>query len=167
MVHIYTGEGKGKTTAAFGLAMRANGQGLKVVILQFFKTKGLACGEVISAKKLKNIRIVKCNECHPMFGGRKKKKAVEAMVKKAEKAILGGKYNMVILDEVINAMTQGFIKKERLIRLLKITAKEKELVLTGRGDISGIEAAADYITIMIDKKHPFGQRIRARKGIEY
>jgi cob(I)alamin adenosyltransferase len=175
MIHIYTGKGKGKTTAVFGLAMRASGQGLKVIIFQFFKPARLICGEEISARKLKNIKVVKCKEGHPMFmaqGSRLKaqgeiKKVIEKILKKAERAIYDKKYDMVILDEIINVIDQGFFNKKEFLSLLKKVPQEIELVLTGRGDISQIEDYADYVTIMIDKKHPLRQKIGARKGIEY
>jgi cob(I)alamin adenosyltransferase len=170
MIHIYTGSGKGKTTSAFGLAMRASGQGFRVIIFQFFKPERLVCGEAVSAKKLKNIKIVRCEKCHPMFdrkGAAEAKKAIEKMVKEAEKAISGGKYKMVILDEIINVTDQGFLGKKKFFGLLKKTPRDTELILTGRGDVSDIEEFADYVTIMIDRKHPFRQRVSARRGIEY
>ncbi|MFA4992124.1 MAG: cob(I)yrinic acid a,c-diamide adenosyltransferase [Candidatus Omnitrophota bacterium] len=177
MIHIYTGEGKGKTTSAFGLAMRASGQGLKVCVFQFWKQKTLILGEEISAKKLKNIKVVKCEKCHPMFIGHKDTKTpghreelekdIEAMVKKAEKAILSKKYNMIILDEIVNVVDQGYFDKDEFLRFLKNTPEGIELVLTGRGNISEMEDLADYITVMTEKKHPFRVNIKARKGIEY
>ena len=168
MIHIYTGNGKGKTTSSFGLAMRASGQGLKVIIFQFLKPRKLVCGEEISAKKIKNIKIVKYEQQHPMFNGREKtKKSMKIEITEARRAIFGGKYDMVILDEIINVIDQGFSGKKEFLDLVKNAPEDIELVLTGRGDFSDIEAFADYITIMIDKKHPFRQKINARKGIEY
>lgn len=84
-----------------------------------------------------------------------------------KKTIFGGKYDMIILDEIINVIDQGFAGKKEFIELIKKVPKSVELILTGRGDISEIEKFADYITIMIDKKHPFRQRVNARRGIEY
>ena len=74
---------------------------------------------------------------------------------------------MVILDEIINVLDQGFAGKKEFLELIKKVPEDVELVLTGRGDISDIERFADYITIMIDKKHPLRQRVNARRGIEY
>ena len=183
MIHIYTGNGKGKTTSAFGLAMRAGGQGLKVVIFQFLKPQSLVTGEEVAAKKIKNIKVVKYKQMHPIFIAQgfprlrsgqamlkaqgKIKKSIGKAMADAKRAIFGGKYDMVILDEIINAVDQGFANKKKFIELLKKAPKDTELVLTGRGDISEIEGFADYVTIMIDKKHPFRQRVNARKGIEY
>lgn len=174
-MHIYTGSGKGKTTSSFGLAMRASGQGFKVIVFQFLKPKKLVCGEEISAEKIKNIKVVKYAQEHPLFvapGSRlqaqgKTKESVGKAMLGVKRAICSGKYNMVILDEIINVIDQGFANKKDFLRLLKNAPKDTELVLTGRGDISEIEKFADYVTIMIDKKHPFRQHINARKGIEY
>ncbi len=175
MIHIYTGNGKGKTIASFGLAMRASGQGLKVIIFQFLKPKSLVTGEEKAARKIKNVKLVKYEQEHPMFvghraegrGQREIKKSVKRAMIEAKKAIFGGKYDMVILDEIINVIDQGFAGKKEFLELIKKAPKDIELVLTGRGDISEIEKFADYITIMIDKKHPFRQRVNARRGIEY
>jgi len=202
MIHIYTGNGKGKTTASFGLAMRASGHGLKVIIFQFLKPRSLVTGETISAKKIKNLTVVKYEQEHPMFMGKKEifstrgiypersretrsknivrarpkaesrtkekiKKSVRKTMADVKRAIFSGKYNMVILDEIINVIDQGFAEKKEFLKLIKKAPKDIELVLTGRGDISEIEKFADYVTIMIDKKHPFRQRVNARRGIEY
>ncbi|PIV39818.1 MAG: cob(I)yrinic acid a,c-diamide adenosyltransferase [Candidatus Omnitrophica bacterium CG02_land_8_20_14_3_00__42_8] len=168
MIHIYTGNGKGKTTSSFGLAMRASGQGLKVIIFQFLKPKSLVTGEEISAKKIKNLKIVKYEQSHPMFNaGADVKKSIKKAMTEAKKAIFSKRYNMVILDEIINVLDQGFAEKKDFLELIKKAPKDVELVFTGRGDISDIEQFADYVTIMIDKKHPFRQRVNARRGIEY
>ncbi|PIP68339.1 MAG: cob(I)yrinic acid a,c-diamide adenosyltransferase [Candidatus Omnitrophica bacterium CG22_combo_CG10-13_8_21_14_all_43_16] len=168
MIHIYSGNGKGKTTSSFGLAMRASGQGLKVIIFQFLKPRKLVCGEEISAKKIKNIKIVKYDEQHPMFNGAgKTKKSMKIDIAEARKAIFGGRYDMVILDEIINVIDQGFSGKKEFLNLVKNIPEDIELVLTGRGDISELEKLADYVTIMVDKKHPFRQQVNARRGIEY
>jgi cob(I)alamin adenosyltransferase len=175
LIHIYTGNGKGKTTSAFGLAMRASGQGLKVIIFQFLKPRKLVCGEEITAKKIKNIKVMKYEQEHPIFqeqgtgdkGQGKIKKSVKKAIKEARKAILSKRYDMVILDEIINVVGQGFADRKKILELIKTVPEDTELILTGRGDISEIEKDADYITIMIDKKHPFRQSVNARKGIEY
>ncbi len=169
MIHIYTGNGKGKTTTAFGLAMRASGQGLKVIIFQFLKPKSILCGEETALKKIKAIKLVKFDQMHPIFGRPHKK--VGRIIKEdfvtAKLAILSKKYDMVVLDEIINVVDQNFINRKSFLGLLKSVPKKVELVLTGRGDISGIEEYADYITIMLDKKHPFRTNNPARKGVEY
>jgi cob(I)alamin adenosyltransferase len=94
-------------------------------------------------------------------------KSVKKAMADAKKAILSKEYNMIILDEIINVIDQGFGGKKEFLELIKNTPKDTELVLTGRGDISELEKFADYITIMVNKKHPFRQHINARPGIEY
>jgi len=174
MIHIYTGNGKGKTTSSFGLAMRASGQGLRVIIFQFLKPKSLVTGEEKFAKGIKNLKIVKYEQEHPIFAGHRAKsrgqetkKSINKAVAEAKKAVFGGRYDMVIMDEIVNVIDQGFAEKKGFLKLIKKVPKSVELVLTGRGDISEIEKFADYVTIMIDKKHPFKQYVNARRGIEY
>ncbi|MFH1783053.1 MAG: cob(I)yrinic acid a,c-diamide adenosyltransferase [Candidatus Omnitrophota bacterium] len=172
MIHIYTGNAKGKTTCAIGLAVRARGQGLKVAIFQFLKPKAIQSGEEKLLKKIKGIELVKFDQMHPMFHSGdvnflKLKEGIEKDFKKIEKTVLSKKYDMVILDEVINAVDQNFIDIEKFIKLLKKAPKDVEIVLTGRGDISNLELFADYITVMVEKKHPFRKQKLARKGIEY
>ena len=172
MIHIYTGNGKGKTLSAFGLAMRASGQGRKVAIYQFLKPKRLLCGEQLSAKKIKGIKLVGFDQMHPMFepaslSQATLKKTVKKDFETAKKGVLSKKYGMVVLDEIINVVDQGFIDQRSFLSLLKKVPEKTELILTGRGDISVIEQYADYVTVMIEKKHPFRKAIGARKGIEY
>ena len=177
MIHIYTGSGKGKTTAAFGLALRASGQNLKVVIYQFLKPKTLLSGEEVSARKIKGIKVVRFNQMHPMFKrgicalpGKSNKKLKETIgkdFKAVTRAMISGRYDMVVLDEIINVIDQNFIDRSNFLRMLKAVPQKIELVLTGRGDISDIEQYADYITVMADKKHPFKRGKKARRGVEY
>lgn len=174
MIHIYAGNGKGKTTTAFGLALRAAGQGFKVAIFQFLKPRSLLCGEQTSVKMIKGVKLVVFEQAHPMFAGgcsgrspSKLKTAVKKDFERAKKAVLGGRYDLVVLDEVINIVDQGFVKEAGFLRMLKAVPEKTELVLTGRGDISRMEGYADYVTIMIEKKHPFRRTVAARRGIEY
>jgi len=153
--------------------MRASGQGFRVIIFQFLKPKSLVTGEEKSAKKIK-LKIVKYEQEHPMFAGHRAKsrgqetkKSVNRAMMEAKKAVFGGKYDMIIMDEIINVIDQGFAEKKEFLKLIKKVPKNVELILTGRGDISEIEKFADYVTIMIDKKHPFRQHVNARRGIEY
>ena len=170
MIHIYTGNGKGKTTAAFGLAMRASGQGLKVCVFQFLKPRSLLCGEHIVLKKLKGVKLVVFEQSHPMFEKvslSRLRKVIRDDFDKVKKAILSKKYDMVVLDEIINVIDQGLINEKGFLRFLKSVPKNVEIVLTGRGDISNIEQYADYVTIMFEKKHPYRREVGARRGVEY
>jgi len=176
MIHIYTGNGKGKTTQAFGLAIRASGQNLKVIIFQFLKPKSLLCGEEVSVRKIKGVKLVKFDHVHPIFCGsrgtlrgehKKLKMKIRKDFKRVCSAIFSGKYDMVVLDEIINVVDQDFLSHKSFLKLLESIPSTVEVILTGRGDISSIENYADYVTIMIDKKHPFRKNIDARRGIEY
>ncbi|HDP16232.1 MAG TPA: cob(I)yrinic acid a,c-diamide adenosyltransferase [Candidatus Omnitrophica bacterium] len=170
MIHIYTGNGKGKTTSAFGLAMRACGQGLKVCVFQFLKPGSFLCGEQIVFKRIKNANLIVFRQSHPMFREiplPALKKRIKKDFDKARRAVMSKKYGMVVLDEIINAVDQGFISRGIFLGLLRSVPEKVELVLTGRGDISLIEQYADYVTLMIDKKHPFRKGAIARRGIEY
>ncbi len=167
LVHVYTGAGKGKTTAAFGLAVRAAGSGFKVCIHQFIK--GLAYSEGAVFKKIKSIRIEKCGRgC--FIKGKPKAKDIECALnglRKAAKNIMSGKYDMVILDEANVALKLGLISTKDVIALIKRKPRHVELVLTGRYCPSAILKCADLVTEMRNIKHPFDKGVPARKGIEY
>jgi len=171
MIHIYIGEGKGKTTCAYGLCLRARGWNKKVCIIQFLKSRDFVCGEVIAARRL-GISIVCFNQKHPLFcSGIKDLKLKERILKglkKVQGILKSKKYDVVVLDEIINALDQGYIKEAEIISLIKQTPLKTELILTGRGKLSKeLISCADYITEMRLIKHPFRNKILARKGIEF
>lgn len=174
LVHIYTGKGKGKTTAALGLALRAAGWGMKVCLFQFMK-RGTS-GEAKAERLLKGrLKIVIFDETHPIFYHRSvRQKAAEVLKKKishdlkiAKEALLLGNYDIVILDEIINALEGDFIKKKDITPLIKSKVRSSELVLTGRGAPKWLIKMADYVTDMRLVKHPYKRGQRARKGIEF
>ena len=176
LVHIYTGNGKGKTTAAFGLAMRAAGAGLKVCIFQFLKSKRFASGEVESAKNLSpNLKVVRFNQTHPIFLpiGRRQdsvkdlKSSIATALKEVEKVLSSGRYDIIILDEIINAVSEKYLDVKVLIELIDFKSKEVEIVLTGRNAPKELIRIADYVTEMKDVKHPYRKGIKARRGIEW
>ena len=169
MVQVYTGNGKGKTSAAFGLALRAIGRGLKVYIIQFIKG-GFDYGELYIADKLPNLKL-------KAFGrgkfvtekppAKEDVKLAEEALKLAEETVKGGEYDIVILDEVNVALNLKLIKTEKVIELIKKKPKHVELVLTGRYAPNEIIEAADLVTEMREIKHPYNKGFQARKGIEY
>ena len=169
LVQVYTGNGKGKTTAAFGLALRAIGRGLKVYIIQFIKG-GFDYGELYVVDKLPNLKL-------KAFGRGKfvtQKPAEKVDVEFAEKAIAlaeevvkSGEYDIVILDEINVALNLKLIKTEKVLELIKNKPKHVELVLTGRYAPDEIIEVADLVTEMKEVKHPFNKGFQARKGIEY
>lgn len=169
LVQVYTGNGKGKTTAAFGLALRAVGRGLKVYIIQFIKG-GFDYGELYVVDKLPNLTL-------KVFGRGKfviVKPPEKEDVKLAEKAfqlakevVANGEYDIVVLDEINVALNLKLISLEEVLKLIKNKPKHVELVLTGRYAPDEIIDAADLVTEMKEVKHPFNKGYKARKGIEY
>jgi cob(I)alamin adenosyltransferase len=166
LVHVYTGDGKGKTTAALGLAMRAVGQGMKVSFIQF--VKGLPCGEHLFAKQYNPFEIVQIS-IGDSFKKSKEQAGHEARqtLAYAQQDIASGKYDLVVLDEIFVAITQGLITVKQVLDLLDAKPVSVELVLTGRKAPPEIVQRADLVTEMLMIKHPFTEGTNARRGIEY
>jgi cob(I)alamin adenosyltransferase len=166
LVHVYTGDGKGKTTAALGLAMRAAGQGMKVAFIQFLK--GLPSGELLFAQQYKPFEIVQIS-VGDSFKKSKEQLSQEAQqtLAYAKQEIVSGKYDLVILDEIFIAIHQGLITVKQVLDLLDAKPSSVELVLTGRKASPEIVQRADLVTEMLLIKHPFTGGITARRGIEY
>jgi len=165
-VHIYTGQGKGKTTAAIGLAVRAKGAGLKVIILQFLKK-----GQYSELKPLKKLGIEVRQLGQKDFCKPKKVKPAEIKKAKtglniAKKVIASDQYDLIILDEINVCSKFGLIKEHDLIDIIESKPDRLELVMTGRGALIKLLKLADYVTDMNEIKHPFNHGLKARKGIE-
>ncbi|MCK4933737.1 cob(I)yrinic acid a,c-diamide adenosyltransferase [Candidatus Bathyarchaeota archaeon] len=169
LVQVYTGNGKGKTSAAFGLALRAVGRGLKVYIIQFIKG-GFDYGELYAIKKLPNLKLEAFG--HGRFITEKPPR--EDDIRSAKKAldlardiIESGEYDIVILDEINVALALELIKVQDVVDLAKGKPEHVELILTGRNVPQKIIDVADLVTEMREVKHPFKQGVPPRKGIEY
>ena len=168
LIIVHTGDGKGKTTAALGLALRACGYGMKVIMLQFFKGKW-KYGELRSAPKLGTFEI------QPMGKGftweSKDIEVDKAMVREAWRAaqekILSGNYDVVILDEINYALSYDFLPVTDIVDFLKNKPPMLHVILTGRDAKPEIIEIADLVTEMRQIKHPFEQGISAQKGIEF
>ena len=168
LIIVYTGNGKGKTTAALGVALRASGYGMKVIMLQFFKGKW-KYGELRGAPKLETFEI------RPMgHGFTWESKDIEVdkrMVREAWQAarteILSGKYDLVILDEINYALHYGFLPVEDVVDFLKKKPEMLHVILTGRNAKPEVIEIADIVTEMREIKHPFNEGIAAQKGIEF
>jgi cob(I)alamin adenosyltransferase len=169
MIQVYTGDGKGKTTAALGLACRAVGHGYKVLIIQFIKGN-LDYGELETAKRLaphltirpmgRGCRI-SCDSPDP----EDVKLCHEAMLY-AQGAIASGEYDIVVLDEINVAVDLGLLKKEDVLRLLDERPPNVELILTGRHAAQEIIDKADLVTEMKEIKHYYRKGVESRTGIE-
>jgi cob(I)alamin adenosyltransferase len=175
ITQVYTGDGKGKTTASLGIALRATGHGLKVCMVQFLK-RNSKCGEHLFTEKTKVFEI-------HQFGAPKlpegkiyvpiKRKSEEA--KEAARSAFSftkgiiekGEYDLIILDEINLALDYGFIEIDEVIDLIKDKPENLELILTGRRAPKEIIEAADLVTEMVEIKHPYKDGLGARRGIEY
>lgn len=171
LTQIYTGNGKGKSTAAFGLALRAVGSGLKVVIIQFMK-KGQWYGEINSLS-----RLAPEIEIHS-FGGEKflKKGAppdeenirlAQSALDLAYRVMADPKIDLLILDELNNAIFFDLVSEDAALELMARRPAWQELVITGRNATEKMIAGADLVTEMREIKHPYQRGIGARKGIEF
>jgi len=168
-VQVYTGNGKGKTTAALGQALRACGHGLRVVMIQFMKgSKNY--GEVMIASKIPNFEIFQFGL--PTFVEKGNPSEEDLRLARlgmefARNAIAQGKYDMVILDEINCAMDYGLVKNSEVLELLKGKPEKVEIILTGRYAPQEILDAADLVTEMREVKHHYQAGIGAREGIEF
>ena len=175
LVQIYTGDGKGKTTAGFGLALRAAGQGNKVLIYQFLKPPSLDIGERF-ALQLGAVRIrtealdVPWNMSESLKDEKTVARmqaaiseALERIAQTAEKRF----YDVLILDEIVYCLSKGLAKLEDVKNLIDRKDPAVEIVMTGRGATRELMKMADLVTEMKNIKHPFDKGLPARRGIEF
>ena len=164
---VHTGNGKGKSTAAFGLAFRAMGQGLKVSILQFIKGKWKT-GELESARRMGM-------ELIPMGKGftwesnnlEEDKALMREAWSTASEKILSGQYDLIILDELNYVLGYRYISPDEVVRCLQARPAHVHVVLTGRNAPDEVIAVADCVTEMREIKHPYRKGIPAQKGIDF
>lgn len=171
-VQIYTGDGKGKTTASLGLALRALGHGWKVLVIQFTKgDQGTSYGELISATKfLPNLHVVQFGMDRIVYSHNVSLgdfKEARKGLDYAKKAIESGEYQLVILDEINICIDLGMIKVSEVKEILRNKPETLELVLTGRRAHPELVAMAHLVTEMKPIKHYFDIGVLARQGIEY
>jgi len=170
--HIYFGDGKGKTTAALGLAIRAAGHEQSVVIVQFLKNWN--CGETKSLRLIPNVTILRTAFDGGTFVKDMSKEAVEVLTTCNNNILLDAidlvrddECDLLILDEAIDAYELGVLDENILLGLLKNKPEALELIITGHNKNDNLLPHADYITEMKKQKHPFDTGIEARKGIEF
>jgi len=168
-IQVYTGNGKGKTTAALGLAFRALGRGMKVLMIQFMKGGG-PYGEHAAAERFApDFTIIQTgrsgwvNRENP---GQDDVRLAREALETARAALTGGEYDLVILDEVNGAVSFGLLPVEDLLELMEQKPSNVELVMTGRNADERVIAAADLVTEMREIKHYYRAGVPARIGIE-
>lgn len=181
LVHVYTGDGKGKTTAALGLALRAVGQGLRVCFIQFLKGDW-DLGERKAAPLLApGLEFhwfsapqwgdpAKASEGAPWWqlppSDEDRRQAQEGLAF-VHRALTAGGCDIVVLDEIFQALRYGLITLDQLLSLIRARPPHVELILTGRGAPEEVIRAADLVTEMKPVKHPYDRGLPPRKGIEY
>jgi cob(I)alamin adenosyltransferase len=170
LIHIYTGTGKGKTTAALGLCFRAAGWGFESAFIQFMK--GQETGELIAAKKFTAAILFE------QYGSEKfiTKKNLSDLsedkifadkgIVRAKELLLSNRYRIVVLDEILNLLEFELITEDEILELMEIKGKS-ELILTGRGATDQLIKRADLVTEMKEIKHYYSSGVIARKGVEY
>ena len=171
-VHVYTGDGKGKTTAAFGLALRAAGAGMRVLIVQFFKPEKDPSGEKDMIRNhISSIELLRQDARHPYFtGDSTDREAVGKSVKEMfgiAKARAGEGFGLLVLDEIIGEVNEGFLNVNGVVSFLDGRPEGLEVVLTGRDAPAELVRISDYVTEMLKIKHPYDEGVSARKGIDF
>ena len=167
LMHIYCGDGKGKTTASIGLAIRAVGAGLRVCFLQFMK--GGATAELNTLKNIRGITVMRCDRQYPFFSDMSETEKSEITAchdRLLEEAFSGG-FDMIVLDEFNCAYRFGLMDCRRAKELLLNGRNSAEIVLTGRDPDEELVDMADYVSRIECVKHPYDRGVPARKGIEF
>ncbi len=170
MIHIYCGDGKGKTTAALGLAVRCAGHGNKVLFVQFLKA--WRTGELKSLELLPNIEVLRAKET-PKFtfqmNAEEKAQVMQdnmVLFEVVKNKCASEKIDLLVLDEVVGACDRGVFNKEALVEFLKNKPQELEVVMTGRNPFAEMVELADYVSEICKRKHPKDKGIMARTGVE-
>ena len=176
MILVFTGNGKGKTTAALGQAMRALGQGKRVLIIQFIKGPWKT-GEDLFAKKLRvtgyKLQVIKTGKGFVKILGDKlpfkeHQKSAQEGLQLAKKSIASKKYDLIILDEINNAVDLKLVSAKDALKIIKFLPKKTDLILTGRNAPKAFIKIADLVTEMKEIKHPFQKNKKsARVGVEF
>lgn len=171
LIHIYCGDGKGKTTAALGLAVRASGSGMRVHIVQLLK--GGFTSELSVLEAIPNVTVERCSRnfgfTFKMSDNDKAElaKCHNGLLIRAEKLMKSGEIDMLIIDEFNAAYEYKLLDRELADRIVFEKPENIELVLTGRRPQEKFVNAADYVSEICSVKHPFKKGIAARKGIEF
>ncbi len=171
LIHIYTGDGKGKTTSAVGLAARALGRGLKVCYVSLHKRP-----EIYGYSEMQTLKSAGAMILNRALGHPKLDKSIDPIVNSQEvkaaiveiaELIKSTHFDLLILDEVIISVRDNYLPESTLLEFLESKPKDLEVVMTGRGATPALIEAADYVSNITKIKHPFDKGIMSREGIEY
>ncbi|HCA05381.1 MAG TPA: cob(I)yrinic acid a,c-diamide adenosyltransferase [Ruminococcaceae bacterium] len=171
MIHIYYGDGKGKTTAAVGLALRASGCGMRVLFVQFLKTE--FSGERKALRNTQNVTLTTCPlEMKFTFDMTEQEKQQTAVMFRklfdgSASTTLSNRYDMVVFDEIFDVINENMLSETEVFEFTANAPKSLEIVMTGHNPPQRFIDAADYVTEFKKVKHPFDKGVTARKGIEY
>lgn len=171
MIHIYCGDGKGKTTAATGLAVRAAGAGMQVLFARFLKNEN--SGELRILDQIPEIEVLHLEKSYGFYRtlSDSDKAKMTAMYRKLwqniEEKITNGAYDMLVIDELMAAYNYGILEQESVHRFLENKPEKLEIVMTGRNPSERLMELSDYISEIKKVRHPFDQQVTARKGIEF
>jgi len=169
MIQIYTGNGKGKTTAAIGQGIRAVGHKHKVIMMQFMKGDK-SYGEILALKKLRNFKVIQYGLPTFVQKGNPSKEDIKLAQKGlqfVQTIIKQKKYQLIILDEINVAVDYGLVKLADILAIIKDCPKQTELILTGRYAAKELIDEADLVSEIKEIKHPFQKGFISRKGIDY
>lgn len=172
LIHVYTGDGKGKTTASLGLAIRALGHGRRVGIFQFLKDSATRYGEMIALEAaFPQLTYVRFKHSSPYFKpgltDEVLSKAVGEGFDEALEHVRREPFDLVVFDELNICVSRGWLPLERLLAFLRERPSSMEVVITGRDAPAGLIEAADYVTEMRLVKHPYQKGVNARQGVEF
>ena len=168
LIHLYCGDGKGKTTAAVGLAVRASGAGKRVIFTQFFKDG--SSSEVEALKTLPCIRTIHAQTVKGFYRSmtpQQREQAREDYTALFRQVAAGKDADLLILDEIVSACNRGVVPETLVTDFLRSKPAELEVVLTGRNPSPALMELADYITEMRKLRHPYDRGVAARRGIEF
>lgn len=171
LIHIYCGDGKGKTTCALGLSVRAAGAGMKVLVARFLKTD--TSSELNALAQIDNIDVLPIGKYLGWSFQMTEEERADARKVSSElltlafKTAINGKYDLLVLDEIIATNRLEFVDENVLLDYLKGRPANLEVVMTGRDPSENLINAADYISVINKEKHPYDKGIFARKGIEF
>ncbi|MBQ2537111.1 MAG: cob(I)yrinic acid a,c-diamide adenosyltransferase [Ruminococcus sp.] len=171
MIHAYYGDGKGKSTAAAGIALRAAGNRMRVMYVQFLKTENT--GERLALQSIDGINLTSCplelKFTYEMDDRERQQVSMmyRGIFERAVSITLSDRYDMIVLDEVFDVINEGMLSESSVFEFISNAPNNIEIIMTGRKPPKRFIDAADYVTEFKKHKHPYDRGIQARKGIEY